>query len=109
MAKLVRGIIREDRMMAVIAALEQAGVTGMTVTNASGRGRHTALGSYRGVKYRMLLPIFIVEVITSEAAADEVVRIILEHAHTGEHGDGHVMVIPVEECYAVRTRWRAVA
>jgi nitrogen regulatory protein PII len=33
----------------------------------------------------------------------------MDHAHTGQPGDGHVLVMAVSECYAVRTRWLEVA
>ena len=34
---------------------------------------------------------------------------MMDHAHTGQPGDGHVLVMAVSECYAVRTRWLEVA
>ena len=109
MAKLVRGILREDRMMTVVGALEQAGVTGMTVMGASGRGKHSPYGVYRGIRYRALVPVCVVDVITDESRASDVARLMMEHGRTGEHGDGHVLIINVDECYAVRTRWLEVA
>jgi len=108
-AKLVRGILREDKVMAVVGALEQAGISGVTVLAASGRGSHTPLGIYRGVSYRLLVPVCVVEVITDEARANDVARMMMEHARTGEHGDGHVIVMNVDECYTIRTRWLEVA
>jgi len=107
--KLVHGILREDMVPPVVRALDQAGVNGVTVMRASGRGSQTPLAMYRGVPYRPLKPVCVVQVIVDEASAEDVARLMLEHGHTGEHGDGHVLVIDVGECYAVRTRWLEVA
>ena len=95
--------------MAVVTALENAGVSGVTVIAGNGRGTHTPLATYRGVQYRPLLPVYVVDVIADDDAADDIVRTMLEHGHTGEHGDGHVLVMGIEECYRVRTRFLEVA
>ena len=109
MAKLVRAMIREDKVDAVVTALERAGVDGVTVTMAQGRGQHTPLGSFRGHTYRALLPIAVVDVFTTCECAEEVARIVLDCAHTGHHGDGHVLILDVDQCISVRTRWLVVA
>ena len=59
---------------------------------------------YRGVEYQlMLLPKVMIEIVTSDNQVDELVKILIETARTGEIGDGRIFVLPVEETYHIRT------
>ena len=107
--KLVRAIVRDVKITEIITALNVARVDGVTVTAAVGTGRTPHVGVYRGRAYQALTHVNVVEVMVSDSAADEVVRILLDCAHTGCAGDGHVMVLPIEERYSIRTRWLDVA
>ena len=68
----------------------------MTVTEVRGHGKqkgHTAI--YRGKEYNVsLLPKMQIEVVVSDAIADEVVKAVVQSARTGEIGDGRVFVRP---------------
>jgi len=103
--KLLKAIIRPDKVDAVKAALSAEGVTGMTVTEVRGHGKqkgHTAI--YRGKEYNVsLLPKMEIEVVVADAVADDVVKAIVTAARTGEIGDGRVFVLPVLESYRIRT------
>jgi len=81
------------------------GVTGMTVTEASGFGRqkgHTEV--YRGAEYDVsLVPKLRVEVVVDSADVDDVVSVITKAARTGKIGDGKVWVVPVDSVVRVRT------
>ena len=107
--KLVRGIVRSDKVNKVAAALERADVSGLTVMDVQGRGGHPHAAMYRGTPYNALLPMSAIDVITSDETVDDIARILVDHAQTGEHGDGHVIVMTVEDHYAIRTGWRGVA
>jgi nitrogen regulatory protein P-II 1 len=109
MAKLVRGIVREDKLNEIITALERAGAPGMTVTTVGGRGKTPHTGYWRGVPFPVLLPMCAIEVIVCDNAADDIVRVMIDCAHTGHDGDGHVFVLALDDNYSVRTRWRDVA
>jgi nitrogen regulatory protein P-II 1 len=89
----------------VKAALEKLQVSGMTVTEVRGHGKqkgHTAI--YRGQEYQVsLLPKMEIEVVVSDAIADQVIKAVIEAARTGEIGDGRVFVVPVGESYKIRT------
>jgi nitrogen regulatory protein PII len=50
-----------------------------------------------------------IEVLIEDGRADDVARMILDAAHTGERGDGFVLVLDVAGSYSVRTRWLDVA
>jgi nitrogen regulatory protein PII len=103
--KLVKAIVRPDKVDEVRDALEKIKVSGMTVTDVRGHGRqkgHTAV--YRGKEYSVtLLPKVEIEVVVGDETVDEVIQTIIVAARTGEIGDGRVFVIPVEHSYKIRT------
>jgi nitrogen regulatory protein P-II 1 len=103
--KLVTAVIKPHKWEDVRTALETFGVTGMTVTEASGYGRqkgHTEV--YRGAEYEVaLLPKVRVEVVVDEPDVEDVVEIIVKSAQTGKIGDGKVWVSPIDSIVRVRT------
>ena len=108
--KLIKAIIRHEKMEEVKEALTKVNVTGMTVTEVRGHGRqkgHKAI--YRGTEYSItLLPKSMIETVVSDDLAEGVVKTIIETARTGEIGDGRVFVLPVEHSYNVRTGERDI-
>jgi len=103
--KLVKCIIRPNKVDDVRAALERASVSGMTVTEVRGHGRqkgHKAV--YRGREYEVsLLPKTMIEMVIPDFQLDDVLRIVMETARTGDIGDGRIFVLPVEEGHNIRT------
>ena len=108
--KLIKAIIRHEKMEEVKEALTKVNVTGMTVTEVRGHGRqkgHKAI--YRGTEYSItLLPKSMIETVVSDDIVEAVVKTIIETARTGEIGDGRVFVLPVEHSYNVRTGERDI-
>jgi len=103
--KLLKAIIRPNKVDDVKDALAKLNISGITVTEVRGHGKqkgHTAV--YRGKEYNVsLLPKMQVETVVSDAIAEEAIRAIVEAARTGEIGDGRVFVLPVERSYRIRT------
>ena len=103
--KLITAILKPFKLDEVKDALQAAGVTGMTVSEASGFGRqrgHTEV--YRGAEYKVdLIAKVRVEVLVDDADSDSVVGEIVKAASTGSIGDGKVWVTPVEDVVRVRT------
>ena len=103
--KMLKAIIRPNKVDDVKDALAKLTVSGMTVTEVRGHGKqkgHTAV--YRGKEYNVsLLPKMQVEVVVPDTIAEEAIRAIVEAARTGEIGDGRVFVLPVDESYRIRT------
>lgn len=103
--KLIKAIIRPNRLEEVKDALAKLNISGMTVTEVRGHGRqkgHKAI--YRGKEYSVtLLPKIMVDLVIPDALVDDTIRIIIETARTGEIGDGRVFVIPIEHAYNIRT------
>src|SRR5436309_7957815 len=108
--KLVKAIIRPNKVDDVKDALDKLHVSGMTVSEVRGHGKqkgHTAV--YRGKEYNVsLLPKMQVEVVVADSIADDAIRAIVEAARTGEIGDGRVFVLPVEQSYRIRTGERDI-
>src|SRR6266550_1383282 len=108
--KLIKAIVRPNKVDDVKEALGRLSLSGMTVTEVRGHGKqkgHTAV--YRGKEYNVsLLPKMQVEVVVADSIADEAIRAIVESARTGEIGDGRVFVLPIEQSYRIRTGEREV-
>src|SRR4051812_537937 len=103
--KMLKAIIRPNKVDDVKDALAKLNIAGMTVTEVRGHGKqkgHTAI--YRGKEYNVsLLPKMEIEVVVPENLADDAIKAIIGAARTGEIGDGRVFVLPVTESYRIRT------
>jgi nitrogen regulatory protein PII len=108
--KLVKAIVRPNKVDDIKDALSKLSISGMTVTEVRGHGRqkgHTAI--YRGKEYVVnLLPKMEVEVVVPDDMVEPAIRAIMGAARTGEIGDGRVFVIPVEHGYNIRTGERDI-
>ena len=106
--KLIKCIIRPNRVDEVREALEKASVSGMTITEVRGHGRqkgHKAV--YRGREYDVsLLPKTMIEMAVSDDLVDEVIAVVLKSARTGDIGDGRIWVLNIDEGYNIRTAAR---
>jgi nitrogen regulatory protein P-II 1 len=103
--KLITAILKPFKLDEVKDALQAAGITGMTVSEASGFGRqkgHTEV--YRGAEYTVdLVPKVRLEVLADDADAASIVDVIVKAAGTGSIGDGKVWTTPVDQVVRVRT------
>ncbi len=103
--KKIEAIIKPFKLEEVKEALAEIGIEGMTVSEVKGFGRqkgHTEI--YRGSEYTVdFLPKIKLEVVTSEAQADNVVAAIIKAGKTGKIGDGKIFVIPVDSVIRIRT------
>lgn len=86
-------------------ALNQLGVTGMTVTQVMGCGIQKGAGErYRGVEMDVtVLPKVKVEVIVGNIPVDSVIETIKRTLYTGHVGDGKIFVYNVQKVVKVRT------
>ena len=103
--KLVTAIVKPFKLDDVRAALEQAGVHGMTVTEVRGYGRQKGhVEVYRGAEYTVdLVPKVRVEVLVDDYDEAAVVEAIVAAAATGQIGDGKVWSAAVDSVVRVRT------
>ena len=103
--KLITAILKPFKLDEVKDALQAAGVTGMTVSEASGFGRqrgHTEVD--RGAEYTVdLVPKVRLEVLVDDNDSAAIVDVIVKAASTGSIGDGKVWTTPVDSIVRVRT------
>jgi nitrogen regulatory protein PII len=108
--KLIKAIVRPNKVDDVKDALGALGISGMTVTEVRGHGKqqgHTAI--YRGKEYNVsLLPKMEIDVVVQDERVDHAIAAIIQAARTGEIGDGRVFVMPVDQAYRIRTGERDV-
>ncbi len=86
-------------------AMNDIGVTGMTVTQVMGCGIQKGAGEkYRGVEMDVtLLPKVKVEVVVSKIPVDVVIEAAKKALYTGHIGDGKIFVYPVTKVVKIRT------
>jgi len=103
--RLVTAIIKPFKLDEVKEALEAFGVSGMTVSEASGYGRQRGHSEvYRGAEYTVdFVPKVRLEVVVDDTDASSVVTAILKAAQTGRIGDGKIWTVAVEDVARVRT------
>src|SRR5215467_11676550 len=108
--KLIKAIVRPEKIEQIKDALTELHLTGMTVTDVRGHGRqkgHKAV--YRGTEYSVtLLPKVMIDLVIPDERADEVLKTLLATARTGEPGAGTLFVFDVTNRYNVRTGERDV-
>ena len=101
----IEAIIKPFKLDDVKDALNNIGVTGMTISEVKGAGRqkgHTEM--YRGAEYRVEFnPKIKIELVVQTDLVDKVVQVLREAAQSGKIGDGKIFVLPVEQVLRVRT------
>ncbi|HZD66881.1 MAG TPA: P-II family nitrogen regulator, partial [Acidimicrobiales bacterium] len=102
---LVTAVVKPFRFDEVKQALEDQGVTGLTVAEVQGFGRqrgHTEV--YRGAEYTVdLVPKVRIDAVVDDDLLEATVEAVATAARTGKIGDGKVWVTPVEEVVRIRT------
>ncbi len=103
--KKIEAIIRTERLQPVQDALDELGVSGLTVTEVMGCGRQKGYTEqYRGSRANIsLLPKLKVESVMPAEVVDAAVDAIVGAGWTGETGDGRVFVYDVEQSVRIRT------
>ncbi len=97
-------ICRQNKFEELKEALNEIGVTGITVTQVLGCGTQKGRTKYRGVEVDMiLLPKVKVEVIVSKVPVADVINTARKALYTGNFGDGKIFVYNVENVIKVRT------
>ena len=103
--KLIIAVIKPFKIGEVTDALNEIGISGITIIEVRGHGRqkgHTEV--YRGAEYHIeYLPKIRLELVVEDADADRIIEAIVENARTGSIGDGKYWVIPIERVGRIRT------
>jgi len=103
--KKLESIIRPHVLEAVKNALQEVGITGMTITEVKGYGRqkgHTE--TYRGVEYQIdFVPKVKIEIVMADALVPAAIDAIIKTAKTGKFGDGKIFLSTVDDAVRIRT------
>jgi nitrogen regulatory protein P-II 1 len=103
--KLIIAIIRPEKLDAVQEALSEKEIDLMTVSDVRGCGRQRGYTeTFRGgqIPVRLISKVKL-EIAVNEAYVQPTVDAILTAARSGNIGDGKVFVLPLEQCYRIRT------
>ena len=95
----------QSRFEALKAAMNEIGITGMTVTQVLGCGVQKGKTEYyRGVEMSInLLPKIRVEIVVAKVPVRTVVEAAKQCLYTGSIGDGKIFIYDVENVIKVRT------
>lgn len=98
-------VTRQTKFDALKKAMNEIGVTGMTVVNVMGCGMQKgATEYYRGAKLDItLLPKIKVEIVVSKVPVESVITAAKKALYTGHYGDGKIFVYEVDNVVKVRT------
>lgn len=103
--KMITAIVKPFKLDDVREALQQIGITGMTVEEVKGYGRqkgHTEL--YRGAEYHVeFQPKLKVQVAVADGQVEAVIEAVCGAANTGKIGDGKIFVSALEQSIRIRT------
>jgi nitrogen regulatory protein PII len=103
--KFIIAIIQPHRLDAVREALNEAGISGLTVSEVRGYGRQRGHKEvYRGAEYAIsYVPKLKLEIAVDDDKAGEVIASIEKSARSGKIGDGKVFVLDLYEALRIRT------
>lgn len=101
---LVRAIIRPEKVGPVLSELMSAGFSAVTKMDVYGRGKQKGIKigdvQYDEIPKEMLL------LVVKDEDKDDVIKVIMRIARTGEkgnYGDGRIFVSPVDDAYTIST------
>lgn len=104
--KLIKAYIRFRKLEEVYNALNSAGFCCMTFAECEGTGQYSDrekehisnkypfAAAYRVIK---------LEILIAKEDMESVVELIRKNGRTGYHGDGMIIISPVDEVYKVKT------
>lgn len=103
--KLIITVIQPHRLNNVKCALQEAGITKMTVSNAIGCGQQGGYTeSYRGARTEInLLKKVELRIAVNEEFVEPTVNAIIKGARSGTIGDGKIFVLDLPQCIRIRT------
>jgi nitrogen regulatory protein PII len=103
--KFIVAIVQPYRMDVVREALNELGISGLTVSEVRGYGRQRGHKEvYRGAEYSIsYVPKLKLEIAVDDEKSDEVTETIIRTARTGKIGDGKIFVFDLESVTRIRT------
>ena len=103
--KKITAILKPFKLDDAMTALQDIGISGMTVTEVRGFGRqkgHTEL--YRGAEYVVdFLPKVRIEIALPDDQVEKATETLMAAARTGRIGDGKILIEPLLDAVRIRT------
>lgn len=103
--KKIEAIIRSSKFEAVKTALSEIGANFFTFFEVKGFGKQAGEHVvYRGAEYDLgYIARMKIEIIVANDSSEKVSNTIRKAAHTGEIGDGKIIISPIDEIVSIRT------
>jgi len=103
--KKIEAVIKPFKLDEVKEALNQIGVTGMTISEVKGFGRQRGHKEiYRGAEYQVdFVPKIKLGIVVDEDTTSRVVDTIMAKAKTGKIGDGKIFISSLDQTIRIRT------
>jgi nitrogen regulatory protein PII len=103
--KKIEAIIRSSKFESVKSALSEIGANFFTFTEVKGFGKQVSEHVvYRGAEYDLgYIARVKIEIVVAKDNAAKVVETIRLAAHTGEIGDGKIVISTIDEIISIRT------
>ena len=99
---MIRAIIRPEKKDEMLAELSRSGFHAATAVDVVGRGKQKGI-RIGGVVYDEIPKVMVMMAIRDEDK-DDIVRLILQYAKTGDkgaYGDGKIFVSPIQDAYTI--------
>ncbi len=108
--KKIDCIVRPHKLEEVKTALNELGITGMTVSEVRGCGNSPPTDAWLGEETLIRLPIRLrLEMIVPDSMVEPIIETILQHARTGQPDDGKIFILPYRDAIRIRTEERGEA
>lgn len=103
--KIITAIIRPHALELVRAAIQDIGISGLTVTEVKGYGRQKGHSEmYRGAEYTVSFqPKLKLELVVVDDDVEKAIEVISNTAKSGKVGDGKIFVSMLESAVRIRT------
>jgi nitrogen regulatory protein PII 1 len=98
--KMIWAVVRPEMVDPVVEALGDRGYAAVTRFDVYGRGKQKGV-EVHGLNYDV--PKTMLMMVLEDERVEEAVRIIKEHAKTGNIGDGRIFVAAIVEAHTIRT------
>ncbi|MBN2739146.1 MAG: P-II family nitrogen regulator [Spirochaetales bacterium] len=99
--KMIFAIVRPEKLKDVTTVLDSKGFSSLTEMSVRGRGKQR--GIHIGNMIYDKLPKEMVIIVCQNKDYEEIIKIVIETAQTGNIGDGKIFVVDVGEEYTIRT------
>ena len=103
--KKIIAYIRKEKADTVIAKLEEAGVKGMTLIDASAIAElvDKEAFSYSNEYVQKYSQVVKIELVSNDSNVDKLVNVISSYGKTGRSGDGWIFVAPIDKAVRIKT------